>query len=127
MSTTALRRAALLVAVEGVALTLVAVAYALSPVLAQPEDRLGTVLEGLLALLAGAGVLAVARGLAAPRVWAFSPAIVTQLFLVVVAWGLLQGRVYVLALPLLVLAAGVLYLLSRRESRDAYRDLHQQR
>ena len=120
-----LRRAALLVAVEGAALTLVAVAYALSPVLAQPEDRLATVLEGVLALLAGLAVLAVARGLAVPRGWAFSPAIVTQLFLVVVAWGLLQGRVYLVALPLLVLAGGVLYLLSRPEAREAYRDLHE--
>ncbi len=124
MASAPLRRAALLVAVEGAGLLLVGVVYTATSLLARPEDPLGAVLEGLLALVAGAAVLAVARGLGVPRGWAFSPAIVTQLFLLVVAWGLLQGRVYAVAVPLLLLAAGVLVLMSRPEARAAYRDLH---
>ena len=124
MRSATLRRAALLVAVEGGALALVGAVYAASGLLAGAEDPLGAVLEGLIAVVAGLVVLAVARGLGAPRGWAFSPAIVTQLFLLVVAYGLLQGRVYAVAVPLLLLAAGVLFLLSRPESRAVYRDLH---
>ena len=104
----ALRRAALLVAVEGVCLALVGVAYAVSGLVGHPEDRLATVLAGVFAVVVGLALLQVARGLSAGRGWAFSPSVVAQLFLLVVGGGLLQGHVYAAAVPVLLLAGGAL-------------------
>jgi len=103
-----LRRVAVLVAVEGVGLLLGGVAYAVSGLLGHPEDRLATVLAGVFAVAAGLALLLVARGLRAARGWAFSPALVAQLFLLVVGGGLLQGHVYAAAVPVLLLAGGAL-------------------
>ena len=118
----ALRRAALLVAVEGAGLALGGVAYAVGGLLGHPEDRLATVVAGALTLGAGLAVLLVARGLSASRGWAFSPTVVAQLFLVVVGVGLLQGRVWAVGAPLLLLAGLVLSQLAAPESRATFRD-----
>lgn len=116
-----LRRAAIVLGVEGVALALLGVGYAASGVLGRPEDRLATVLAGLFALAVGLLLLPVARALGAVRGWAWSPAILTQLFLLVVGVGLGQGRVYAAAAPVLLLALAVLYQLATAEARAAYR------
>lgn len=116
-----LRRAGSLVLVEGGGLVLLGVLYAGSGVLGQPEDRLATVLAGVLAVLAGLALLAAGRALRAGRSWAWSPAVLAQLFTVVVAIGLLQGRVWLVGGLLLLPAASVLYLLATPESRAAYR------
>jgi hypothetical protein len=118
----ALRRAGALVSAEGAALAALGIGYALSGVLGEPEDRLATVLAGLLALLLGGALVPVGRGLARARGWALAPTIVVQLFMGIVAVGLFQGRVLWAALPLLLAAGAVLYLLSTRESRDVLRD-----
>ena len=115
-----LRRAAVLVAVEGIALAVIGVVYAVSALLGAPEDRLAAVLAGVLAVGAGLALLLVARGLAAARGWAFSPSVVAQLFLIVVASGLLQGRVYAVGVPLLLIAVGVLWQLATRECRAVF-------
>lgn len=117
-----LRRAAALVGVEGVGLVLLGAGYAVSGLLGAPEDRLGTVLEGVLALAVGAALLPVARGLARRRGWALSPTVVVQLLVLVVAVGLFQGGVLLVAVPLLVAAGAVLYLLATPQSRDVFRD-----
>lgn len=117
-----LKRAGVLVALQGVALLLTGLGYALSGVLGQPENRLATVLAGGLGLLAGLALLPVARGLGAARGWALAPTVVTQVFVVVVATGLVQGHVYAVAVPLLVVAGAVLYQLATPESRAALRE-----
>jgi len=115
------RRAGLLVAVEGAALAVVGVVYAVSGVVGAPEDRLGTVLQGAIGVLVGLALLAVARGLHAGRGWAWAPAITVQLFLVVVGVGLAQGHVWAAAVPVLLLAAGVLSQLAAPQARASYR------
>lgn len=118
-----LRRASLLVALEGAALALLGLGYAVSGVVGSPEDRTATVLAGLIALAAGLLLVPVARGLGTVRGWAWSPTIVAQLFLLVVGTGLVQGRVWAAAVPLLVLAGTVLYQLATPQARSAYRGL----
>jgi hypothetical protein len=115
-------RAAVLVAVQGAALLVLGVGYAVAGVLAQPYDRLAALLEAGLAAFAGALVLLVARGLGRAAGWARSPAVVLQLLALPVGVGLVQGRVWYAAVPVLLLAAGVLYELATPEARLAFRD-----
>lgn len=118
-----LRRASLLVGAQAVAIAVIGLGYAVSGVVGEPEDRTATVLAGLIALAAGLLLVLVARGLGAVRGWAWSPAIVAQLFLLVVGGGLVQGRVWWAAAPILLLAGGVLYQLATPEARTAFRGL----
>ena len=117
----AVRRAALLVAVEGVALAVVGVGYAVAGLLGRPEDRLATELAAGLAVLLGLALLPVARGLTRERLWARSPAVVVQLFCLPVGYGLAQGRVWLAAAVVLGLSLGVLVLLATPEARRAFR------
>ena len=117
-----LRRAAGLVLLQAAALLVLGVAYAVSGVLGSPENRVATVLAGLLAAVVGLALVAVGRGLGRGRAWALSPSVVTQVFVVVVAVGLLQGGVLLVAVPLLVLAAAVLWSLATSGSRAVFRD-----
>ncbi len=117
----ALRRAAVLVAVEGTALAVLGVGYAISGVVGSPEDRTATVLAGLFAAVAGAGLVAAGRGLALVRPWALAPTVLAQVLLLVVAVGLLQGGVLGVGLPLALAAVAVLALLASRASRDVFR------
>ena len=116
-------RAALLVAVEGLALTVLGLAYGAAGVLGEPFDRTATLLEAAFAVLAGGLVLLVARGLWQVRGWARSPAVVLQLLALPVGVGLVQGRVWIAAVPVLGLAAAVLGTLATPEARLAFRNL----
>jgi hypothetical protein len=115
-------RAALLVAVEGLALVVLGVVYGAAGVVGEPFDRTATLLEAGLALLVGVLVLLVARGLAEVRGWARSPAVVVQLLALPVGVGLVQGQVWLAAVPVLLLAVSVLYLLMTAEARLAFRE-----
>ena len=115
------RRAALLVTGEGAALALLGAVYAVSGVVGEPEDRVATVLTGLFALAVGLVLVAVGRALGRARGWALSPAVLAQLFLLVVASGLVQGRVYAIAVPLLLVAVTVLASLLAPASRATFR------
>jgi hypothetical protein len=121
--TSPVARAAALVAVEGVALTVLGAVYGVAGVLGEPFDRTATLLEAGFAVVAGALVLLVARGLARVQGWSRSPAVVLQLLALPVGVGLVQGRVWVAAVPVLLLAAGVLYALATPEARLAFRGL----
>ena len=94
-------RAALLVAVEGVALVVLGVGYGVAGVL----------------------VVLVARGLSRVQGWARAPAVVVQLLALPVGVGLVQGRVWYAAVPVLALAGSVLYCLATPEARLAFRGL----
>ncbi len=116
-------RAALLVALEGAVLALLGAGYGVAGVLGDPFDRTATVLEAAFTVLAGVLLLLVARGLQRVAGWARSPAVVLQLLALPVGVGLVQGRVWYAAVPVLLLAAGVLSLLATPEARLAYRDV----
>lgn len=116
-------RAALLVGVEGAALTALGVGLGIAGVVGEPFDRLGTVLEAAFAVVVGLLVLLVSRGLLRVSGWSRSPAVVLQLLALPVGVGLLQGQVYYAAAPVLGLAGAVLYHLATPEARQAFRGL----
>ena len=109
-------------AVEGLALLVLGLVYGGAGVVGDPFDRTATLLEAGLAVLVGVLVLLVARGLSEVRGWARSPAVVVQLLALPVGYGLVQGRVWVAAVPVLLLAGSVLYLLMTAEARLAFRE-----
>ena len=116
------RRIAQLLAVEGVALGLLAVGYAIVSATGRPENLLGAELAALSALAAGVALLALSRGTARGRTWPRSPAVVLNLLPLPVALGLLQGGVWWVGLPLLALAGSVLYLYTTPAARVALRE-----
>jgi hypothetical protein len=72
----------------------------------------GAVGVAVLALLGGAGMLAVARGLLRVRRWGGAPAVVTQLLALFIAWNLFQSDQLAYGVPLAACAAvaGILLL-----------------
>ncbi|MCW2715016.1 MAG: hypothetical protein JWN88_2063 [Frankiales bacterium] len=118
----AARRAALLVAVEGAALILLGTGYAVAALVGEPYDRAATLLEAGFALVAGVLVLLVARGLWRTAGWSRAPAVVVQLLALPVGVGLVQGRVWYAAVPVLLLAGTVLYQFATPEARRAFAD-----
>ena len=115
-------RAAVLVAVEGVVLALLGLGYGVAGVVADPFDRTATLLEAAFAVLAGALLLLVARGLARAAGWSRAPTVVTQLLALPVGVGLIQGHVWYAAVPVLLLAGTVLYLLATPEARLTFEE-----
>ncbi len=118
----ALRRAALLVALEAVALLVVSGAYAVAGVVGDPDDRSATVLAGVLGVLLGLGLLLVARGLDRGSASAWAPAVLLQVFLAVIGVSALRAGDYAVGVPLVVLLGAVLYQLATPEARLAYRE-----
>lgn len=107
----ALQTTAVLVALQGVLLVGIGVFYVVELLVATADDVTRALVSAALAALAGAGLLLVARGLRDARRWARSPALVTNLILVPVAIGLLQGGRWYAGVPLLAAAAAVVVLL----------------
>jgi hypothetical protein len=116
-------QAALLVAVEGAALAVLGLGYGIAGVVGEPFDRTATLLQAGFVVLVGGLVLLVARGLARVAGWSRSPAVVLQLLALPVGVGLVQGEVWYAAVPVLLLAGGVLYLLATPHARLAFRGL----
>jgi uncharacterized membrane protein (DUF2068 family) len=114
------RRAAALVAVEGGALVLLGAGYGVAAVVGDPFDRTATVLQAGFTVVVGVLALLVARGLHRTAGWSRSPAVVLQLLALPVGVGLVQGEVWYAAVPVLLLAAAVLYLLATPEARVAF-------
>ncbi len=100
-----------LVLAQGGLLVGIAVFYAVELAVATAADVTRALVSAGLTLLAGAGLLQVGRGLLQARRWARSPALVTNLILVPVAVGLLQGGRWYLGVPLIAAAATVVVLL----------------
>lgn len=115
-----LSRAALLVAVEAVALAVLGVGYGVAALAGKPFDRTAALLEAAFAVLAGLLLLLLARGLARAAGWSRAPTVVLQLLAIPVGVGLVQGRVWYAALPVLALATAVLYQLATAEAREAF-------
>jgi hypothetical protein len=100
-----------LVGLQGLGLVGIGVFLVVETALASPSDVVAALVSALLALLAGAGVLLVARGLLRRGRWARSPALVLNLIGVPVAVGLLQGGRWYVGLPLLLWSVAVVVLL----------------
>lgn len=116
-------RASLVVALEGVVLLLLGLGYGVAGWVGDPFDRTATLLEGGFAVVVGGLLLLVARGVSRVDGWSRSPAVVVQLLALPVGYGLAQGRVWWAAVPVLLLAGTVLYLLATPEARMAFRGL----
>lgn len=100
-------------------LVLLGIGYGVAGVVGEPFDRLATILEALLAVALGAGLLLVARALAGARRWGMAPAVLAQLLALPVGVGLVQGEVWYAAVPVLLLAIAVLAHLATPSARAA--------
>lgn len=107
----ALRVVAGVVALEAALLVVLAAFYVVELAVATAGDVTRALVTAGLALLAGAGLLLVARGLLVARRWSRAPALVTNLILLPVAAGLFQGGLWYVGAPLLAAAASVVVLL----------------
>lgn len=114
-------RGALLVGLEALLLAVAGLALGVHGLAFDPDDRAGTLLVALSALVAAALVALVARGLQHARPWALSPAVLVQVFLTVFAVGAIQNRAWLMAVPAFVLVVAVGYQLALPESREAFR------
>jgi len=117
-----LRACAALVALQAIGLAAAAVFTVVELVVSSSDDPVRAVVSGLLALAAAVGLGLVARGLLAGRRWARAPALVTNLILLPVAYGLLQADVWYAGIPLLLWALAVLLLLFAPSTNAALDD-----
>jgi hypothetical protein len=117
-----LRLCAALVGLQALGLAAVAVFYLVELLVATEDDVVRALVTTGLALAAAAGLGLVARGLLHGRRWARSPALVTNLLVVPVAIGLLQGGVWYAGVPLLLWALAVLGLLFAPATAAALED-----
>jgi hypothetical protein len=111
-----------LVALQGLGLVVVAVFYVVETLVATATDTGRALVSGLLALVAGVGLLLVGRGLSRGGRWARSPALVINLIAVPVAIGLFQGGRWYVGGPLLVWAVAVVVLLFSSSVNAALED-----
>jgi hypothetical protein len=119
---TAVRRAAALLAVEGVALTVLGVVDGVATVVGTPDDRTSSLMLALFAVATGVLLLLLARAVDRLQHWARSPAIVLQLLALPVGTGLAQGRVWVVAVPVFLLAGATLFHFATPQARAAFRE-----
>ena len=117
-----LRAAAILIGVEGLILTALAIGLIVHSATQQPEDRTGLVLQAALLSLVGVLLVASTRPLLRLRGWVRSPLVVAQLLALPVGAGLVQAQVWWAALPVLAFPLGVLILLATRAARTPFAD-----
>ncbi len=103
--------AAVLVCLQGLVIVAFGGYLAVEGVVGDPSSVVNAEIAGALALLAGAGLLAVARGIGRGRRWSRSPAALTQVLSLPVGWGLVQGGRPEIGLPVIAVAVATLVLL----------------
>jgi hypothetical protein len=114
-----LTAAAGLQATEGLAAIAFGLFVGWEALVGKPLETGGAIGVAVLGLLAGAGMLAVARGLLRVRRWGGAPALVTQLLAIFVAWNLIQSDQFGYGLPLAACALATAGLLLSRPSTQA--------
>lgn len=114
-----LTAAAVIEAVEGTAALGFGLFFGWKTVTGSPVDPASGIGVTVLAILGGAGMLAVARGLLSRSRWSRSPAVLTQLFALPVAVSLIQSEQYAFGVPLAVLGTAALVLALSRPTSDA--------
>lgn len=110
--------AAAIEAIEGIAALGFGLFVGWETIVGSPVDPATAIGVTVLALLGGAGMLAVARGLLARLRWSRSPAVVTQLFALPVAWSLIHSEQYAFGVPLGVLGTVALALMLSRGGHE---------
>jgi predicted outer membrane lipoprotein len=116
-----LRRLALLLALEGLLLIGVGIAYAVVGA-SSGADTLPIELAAAFAVLTGLILLALARATDRERSWARSPAIVLNVFPFPLGLTLLQAGLWWVAVPMVLLAGTTLYLWATPELRETFRE-----
>ncbi len=116
-----LRRIALLVGVQALALVVVGVVYAVVSATGSPENLLAAELAAALAVAAGVLMAVMARAVDRGLGWPRSPLVVLNVLALPVGLSLVQSKVYAAGLPVLLLAGAVLYLLATPDARQALR------
>ncbi len=115
------RRLALLLAVEGVALVAVGIGYAVVG-LSSDADRAPIELAAGAAVLTGLVLLVLARAADRSRAWSRSPAVVLNVFPFPLGLTLLNAGVWWVALPMVAVAGSVLYLYATPDLRALFRE-----
>ncbi|MFI7609642.1 hypothetical protein E1286_34655 [Nonomuraea terrae] len=112
------------VALEGLVAAGLGVFAAVEALTGTPVDLSTALAEAVFALLVGAGLLWVAGGgLFRTQRWGRSPAVLAQIFLLPVAYTLIQSGVPQLGIPLAVVAvAGIATLLAPPTTHALYGD-----
>ena len=119
----AVRRAALVVAVEAAALAVLAGVLLVLTLSSSPDSVGRALAEVVYVGLAAAALTACAVGLWRLASWARGPVVVLQLLLGVLGYtAAFQADRPLVGVPVLVLVAAVLYLLATPEARLAYSD-----
>ncbi|MCA1712651.1 MAG: hypothetical protein LC789_13875 [Actinobacteria bacterium] len=106
------RRAAALLAVEGLALGVVGLVDGLR---ADAQDRSAAVATTLFAVLGGLLLAGLARAVSHRHAWARTPSVVLQLLALPVGTDLLRGHVWAAGIPVLLLAGATLFHLATLE------------
>lgn len=114
------RRAGLLLAFEGLALTTVGIGYAVQGRGAN-GDRTSVLFSALSAVVGGIVLLTLGRAVERGRAWARTPAVVLNVFPLPVALTAFQGGAWWVGVPLLLLAGTALYLFATPELRERFR------
>jgi predicted alternative tryptophan synthase beta-subunit len=113
-----LSAAAAVEALEGAAVLAIGLYVGVEAIIGRPHDLASAVALALMAVLAGIGILAVGRGLWQVRRWGRAPALLTQIFAVIVAVSMIQsGRQALGAILIVVAVAGAAALLSPPTTR----------
>ena len=116
-----LRWAAVLVGIEAAALGVLAVAWVWPILTSSPERLAFAVGELVVIVLFAAGLTAAAVGLARAAGWARGAVVAAQIFLGLSGYvAAFEADRPLIGVPILVVVAGVLYLLATPESRLAY-------
>lgn len=115
------RRAAALLALEGVALTAVGVGYAV-PGESANGDRSALLFTAVSAVVGGLVLLLLGWAVDRARPWARTPAVVLNVFPLPVAATAFQGGVWEVGVPLVLLAGTALYLFATPELRSLFRE-----
>lgn len=114
--------AALIVAIQGLAVLALGLGLMADSVLGDPENRVGAILIGVLSGMGGAGLLLCAWGLRRRRRWSRSPALVWQLLMIPVGWYQVQGGLRWLGVPLVAVSVLAAVLLVVPASTEALHD-----
>ena len=115
------RRLAVLLALEGAALVLAGLGYGVAG-LAKGADTAPIELAAAAAVVGGLVLLLLARATVRVKPWSRSPAVVLNVFPFPLGLSLLQAGAWWVAVPLVAVAATVLYLYATPELREAFRE-----
>jgi hypothetical protein len=115
------RLAALIAAIEGVALFGLGIFYVVKTAVQRPDSYGRALFGAAFALLGGVLLVFLARGLDHLAGWARTPVVMLQLFALPVGYSLgIQAGLIAYGGPILVAAVAVLYLLFTPEARSAF-------